>query len=184
MATPVVIFNTSMGDFEAEIYVDKMPITGGNFLSLVKEGFYNGLHFHRVIPDFMLQFGCPNSKNPKSPANGTGGPAPNSAYEVAGKPMKRDGSGSIPDEHTAKISNEPGTLSMANAGPQSGGSQFFVNTVHNAFLDWFDKSTESQHPVFGKVIKGMDVVHAIEKVPTDQNDNPKTAVQMISVKVK
>jgi len=100
------------------------------------------------------------------------------------KPCTLNHTRSIPDEHTAKISNEPGTLSMANAGPQSGGSQFFVNTVHNAFLDWFDKSTESQHPVFGKVIKGMDVVHAIEKVPTDQNDNPKTAVQMISVKIK
>mmetsp|Transcript_6223 Transcript_6223/g.12052 ORF Transcript_6223/g.12052 Transcript_6223/m.12052 type:complete len:213 (+) Transcript_6223:45-683(+) len=157
----------------------------GNFLSLVKDGFYDGLHFHRVIKDFMLQFGCPNSKDPKHPANGTGGPKPNSAYEIPGKgPAKRDGTGSIPDEHTAKISNEPGTLSMANAGPNSGGSQFFVNTVHNSFLDWFDKSSDSAHPVFGKVITGMDVVMAIEGVKTDTNDNPGTPVQMIKVSIK
>jgi len=181
------VFETSKGSFEAEIFVDKMPVTAGNFLSLVKDGFYNGLHFHRVIKDFMLQFGCPNSKNPKHPANGTGGPAPGSTYEVPGKgPAKRNCEGSIPDEHTAKISNEPGTLSMANAGPNSGGSQFFVNTVHNSFLDWFDKSSDSAHPVFGKVTskEGMAVVKAIEGVQTDQNDNPVQPVQMIKVTVK
>eukprot|EP00281_Chroomonas_sp_CCMP1168_P019872 CAMPEP_0206229556 /NCGR_PEP_ID=MMETSP0047_2-20121206/9767_1 /ASSEMBLY_ACC=CAM_ASM_000192 /TAXON_ID=195065 /ORGANISM="Chroomonas mesostigmatica_cf, Strain CCMP1168" /LENGTH=185 /DNA_ID=CAMNT_0053652877 /DNA_START=35 /DNA_END=592 /DNA_ORIENTATION=+ len=185
MSNPVVVFNTSMGSFEAEVYVDKMPVTAGNFLSLVKEGFYNGLHFHRVIKDFMLQFGCPHSKNPKDPRNGTGGPAPNSAYEIPGKgPAKRDKTGSIPDEHTAKISNEVGSLSMANAGPNSGGSQFFINTVHNSFLDWFDLSTESQHPVFGKVIAGLDVVKKIEAVKTDSNDNPLSPVQMVTVSVK
>eukprot|EP00294_Goniomonas_avonlea_P011866 CAMPEP_0114553318 /NCGR_PEP_ID=MMETSP0114-20121206/7591_1 /TAXON_ID=31324 /ORGANISM="Goniomonas sp, Strain m" /LENGTH=187 /DNA_ID=CAMNT_0001738247 /DNA_START=25 /DNA_END=588 /DNA_ORIENTATION=+ len=184
-ANPIVIFNTSMGSFKAEIYNDKMPLTAGNFLSLVKEGFYNDLHFHRVIKDFMLQFGCPHSKDPKSRQNGTGGPAPNSTFTnfVTGETLKRDAGGSIKDEHTAKISNEVGTLSMANAGPNSGGSQFFVNTVHNAFLDWFDRSTESQHPVFGKVIEGMDVVKKIEATPTDGNDNPRTPVKMISVTI-
>uniref|UniRef100_A0A7S0NEY0 Peptidyl-prolyl cis-trans isomerase n=1 Tax=Hanusia phi TaxID=3032 RepID=A0A7S0NEY0_9CRYP len=185
MANPVVVFETSMGNFEAEIYADKMPITAGNFISLVKDKFYDGLHFHRVINEFMLQFGCPFSKNPKDPRNGTGGPNPNSSYEVPGKGvMKRNQEGSIPDEHTAKLSNEPFTLSMANAGPNSGGSQFFINTVHNSYLDWFDKSTESEHPVFGKIIAGTDVIKKIEAARCDDNDNPIQPIKMISVRVK
>jgi len=144
---PTAVFDTSLGTFKAELFVDQMPITAGNFVSLAESGFYDGLHFHRVIPNFMLQFGCPHSKDPRSPRAGTGGPP----------------HGTIQDEFTAKISNEPGTLSMANTGrPDSGGSQFFVNTVHNSFLDWFDSSTQSRHPVFGKVNEGMDVVKAIE----------------------
>ena len=93
------------------------------------------------------------------------------------------GSGCIKDEHTAKISNEPGTLSMANAGPNTGGSQFFINTVHNSFLDWFDRSTESAHPVFGKINSGMDVCNKINNAPCDGNDLPKTPIKMISVTV-
>jgi cyclophilin family peptidyl-prolyl cis-trans isomerase len=169
MTNPIATFETSLGSFQAEIFVDKMPITGGNFVRLAKEGFYDGLHFHRVIANFMLQFGCPHSKDPKSPRAGTGGPP----------------HGTIQDEHPAgfKASNEPGTLSMANTGaPNSGGSQFFINTVHNAYLDWFTPG-QSKHPVFGKVIEGMDVVHAIENTPTDGRDNPKTPVQMIRVTV-
>jgi cyclophilin family peptidyl-prolyl cis-trans isomerase len=82
-----------------------------------------------------------------------------------------------------KLSNEPFTFSMANTGaPNSGGSQFFINTVHNSFLDWFDKSTESQHPVFGKVVEGQDIIMAINNCKT-QNDNPVTPVQFISVTV-
>lgn len=147
MANPIAVFETSEGSFEAEIYLDKMPITAGNFLSLVKMGFYNGLHFHRVIPSFMLQFGCEYSKTPDNPRAGTGG-----------SPLGR-----VKDEHTHRISNEPGTLSMANTGqPNSGGAQFFVNTVHNSYLDWWDTRTPSQHPVFGKVTKGMDIVKKIE----------------------
>ncbi len=147
MPNPTAVFDTSLGTFKAELFVDQMPITAGNFVSLAESGFYDGLHFHRVIPNFMLQFGCPHSKDPRSPRAGTGGPP----------------HGTIQDEFTAKISNEPGTLSMANTGrPDSGGSQFFVNTVHNSFLDWFDSSTQSRHPVFGKVNEGMDVVKAIE----------------------
>ncbi len=158
-----------MGTFKAELYVEEMPITAGNFVKLAESGFYDGLHFHRVIANFMLQFGCPHSKDPKSPRAGTGGPP----------------HGTIQDEHPAgfKASNEPGTLSMANTGaPNSGGSQFFINTVHNAYLDWFTPG-QSKHPVFGKVIEGMDVVHAIENTPTDGRDNPKTPVQMIRVTV-
>mmetsp|Transcript_2395 Transcript_2395/g.3833 ORF Transcript_2395/g.3833 Transcript_2395/m.3833 type:complete len:187 (+) Transcript_2395:101-661(+) len=186
MPNPVAVFEVQgMGSFEAEIFVDKMPETSGNFLSLVKEGFYDGVHFHRVIKDFMLQFGCPFAKDPKNPRNGTGGPNPNSTYEVNGAQKKRNGEGSIPDEHTAKISNEIGTLSMANAGPNSGGSQFFINTVHNSFLDWFDRTNpDSKHPVFGKVISGMDVVKKIESAKTDPNDNPVQPIKMVSVKIK
>jgi cyclophilin family peptidyl-prolyl cis-trans isomerase len=119
-----------------------------NFVDLAKNGFYNGLHFHRVIDGFMIQFGCPHSRDPNSNRAGTGGPAPNSTYEVPGKGrITRNAEGSIPDEFREKtcpkLSNEPGTLSMANTGaPNSGGSQFFINTVHNTFLDFWDKSKE------------------------------------------
>ena len=147
MPNPIATFDTSEGTFKAEIYLDKMPVTAGNFMKLVESGFYDGLHFHRVIPSFMLQFGCAHSKDPNSPLAGTGS-----------SPL-----GNVQDEFTQKISNEPGTLSMANTGrPNSGGSQFFVNTVHNSYLDWFDKSTPSQHPVFGKVTEGMEIVRKIE----------------------
>eukprot|EP00960_Hanusia_phi_P076958 768633-Hanusia_phi.AAC.3 len=83
-----------------------------------------------------------------------------------------------------QLSNEPFTLSMANAGPNSGGSQFFINTVHNSYLDWFDKSTESEHPVFGKIIAGTDVIKKIEAARCDDNDNPIQPIKMISVRVK
>ena len=149
MTNPIAVFDTSEGTFKAEIFKAEMPVTAANFIELAKSGFYNGLHFHRVIPSFMLQFGCPHSKDANSPRAGTGGPP----------------GGCIQDEHLegAKFSNEPGTLSMANTGqPNSGGSQFFINTAHNAFLDWWDKKTPSQHPVFGRVTEGMDVVKTIE----------------------
>ena len=147
MPNPTATFDTSEGTFKAEIYLDKMPITAGNFLKLAQSGFYDGLHFHRVIPNFMLQFGCAYSKDPASPRAGTGS-----------SPL-----GNVADEFTQKLSNEPGTLSMANTGmPNSGGSQFFINTVHNRYLDWFDHSTPSKHPVFGRVTEGMDVVKKIE----------------------
>ena len=170
MPNPTATFNTSLGDFVAEIYADKMPATAANFIKLAKSGFYDGLHFHRVIDKFMVQFGCPHSKDPKSPRAGTGnGP-----------------DGTIPDEHpaNAKISNEPGTLSMANTGqPNSGSCQFFINTVHNAYLDWFTPGP-SKHPVFGKIVSGLDVVKKIESTPTGAGDRPKTPVQMIKVTIQ
>jgi cyclophilin family peptidyl-prolyl cis-trans isomerase len=168
MANPTATLETSLGTIEIELFTDKMPITAGNFISLARSGFYDGLHFHRVINKFMLQFGCPHSRDPNSPRAGTGD-SPN---------------GTIQDEHpaNAKISNEPGTLSMANTGrPNSGSCQFFINTVHNAYLDWFTPG-QSKHPVFGKVISGMEVVHAIEKTPT-RSDRPITPVKMIKVTV-
>jgi cyclophilin family peptidyl-prolyl cis-trans isomerase len=167
VANPTAHFETSLGSFSAEIYLDKMPITAKNFVDLAKSGFYDGLHFHRVINNFMVQFGCPYSKDPNSPMAGRGGP-PNR----------------IKDEHPPafKLSNEPFTLSMANSGPNSGGSQFFINTKHNDFLDWFSPGA-SKHPVFGKVTQGEDVVRKIEKTPTDGSDRPKTPVKMIKVTV-
>ena len=169
MANPTATFETSLGTFTAEIYQDKMPITAGNFVKLAQQGFYNGLHFHRVIQNFMIQFGCEHSKDPNSPRCGTG----DSPF------------GRIQDEHPPehKLSNEPGTLSMANTGrPNSGGSQFFINTVHNAYLDWFSPG-QSKHPVFGKVTSGMDVVTKIENVRTDSSDRPVEPVKMIKVTV-
>jgi len=169
MTNPIATCETSLGTFKVELFTDKMPVTAGNFVKLAEAGFYDGLHFHRVINRFMLQFGCPHSRDPKSPRAGTGDPP----------------HGTIADEHPAdfKASNEPGTLSMANTGrPNSGGSQFFVNTVHNAYLDWFSPGA-SKHPVFGKVIEGMDVVSKIENVRTDPNDRPLEPVKMIKVTV-
>ena len=172
MANPTATFDTSLGTFTAEIYLDKMPITANNFIKLVKQGFYDGLHFHRVIKDFMIQFGCEYSKDPNSPKCGTG----NSPF------------GNVQDEHPPahKLSNEPGTLSMANTGrPNSGGAQFFINTnpSGNSYLDWFTPG-QSKHPVFGKIISGLDVVKKIETTPTNDSDRPRTPVKMINVTVK
>jgi len=169
MANPTATCETSLGSFELELFVDKMPITAGNFVRLGKEGFYDGLHFHRIIKNFMIQFGCPHSRDPRSNRAGTG----DSPH------------GPLQDEHpeNAKLSNEPGTLSMANTGaPNSGSCQFFLNTVHNSYLDWFSPG-RSKHPVFGKVISGMDVVKKIESTPTDPGDRPSQPVQMIKVTV-
>jgi len=170
MANPTATFDTSMGTFKVEIFLDEMPITAENFISLAKGGFYDGLHFHRVIKSFMIQFGCPHSKDPASPRCGTGGPP----------------HGTIADEHpeNAKFSNEPGTLSMANTGqPNSGGSQFFINTVHNNFLDWFSPG-QSKHPVFGKITEGMDVVNAIGTTKTGAQDRPETPVKVEKITIE
>ena len=170
MSNPIAVFETSLGSFKAEIFLDKMPITAKNFIDLSEAGFYDGLHFHRVIENFMIQFGCPHSKDPNSPQAGTGGPP----------------HGKIQDEHPedAKFSNEPGTLSMANTGqPNSGGSQFFINTVHNSYLDWFTPGP-SKHPVFGKVIDGMDVVEKIGTTPTKPGDRPLEPIQAIKITIE
>ena len=169
MANPTATLETSLGTITVELFTDVMPETAGNFIKLAQSGFYDGLHFHRVINDFMIQFGCPHSKDPNSPRAGTGnGP-----------------DGCIQDEHPekAKISNQPGTLSMANTGaPNSGSCQFFINTRDNSYLDWFSPG-RSKHPVFGKVTEGMDVVNKIQTTPTARGDRPKTPVQMVKVTI-
>jgi cyclophilin family peptidyl-prolyl cis-trans isomerase len=169
MANPIATFDTSLGSFSVEVFLDEMPKTAKNFIDLASSGFYDELHFHRVIKGFMVQFGCPHSKDPESRLAGTGGPP----------------HGTIPDEHpeTAQLSNEPGTLSMANTGrPNSGGSQFFINTKHNDFLDWFAPGP-SKHPVFGRVTDGAEVVTAIESTATDANDRPTTPVKVNSITI-
>ena len=142
---------TSMGEIILELYGD-MPVTAGNFEKLVSSGFYNGIQFHRIIDGFMIQGGCPKG-------NGTGGPG----Y-------------AIKDEFTAANQNNRGTISMANAGPNTGGSQFFINLVDNNFLD-------KNHPVFGKVVGGLDIVDKIGKVKTDRSDRPLSTVKIISASV-
>ena len=169
MPNPTATFDTTAGSFTVELFADKMPVTAGNFQKLAESGFYDGLHFHRVIPDFMIQFGCPHSVDPNSRRAGTGD-----------SPL-----GNIQDEHPpdARISNMPGTLSMANTGaPNSGGSQFFINVANNSFLDFFSAGP-SKHPVFGKVTEGMDIVTAISKTRTS-GDRPVTPIRVNSVQIQ
>jgi cyclophilin family peptidyl-prolyl cis-trans isomerase len=180
---PTATFDTTMGSFTAELYLDRVPRTASNFIDLAKSGFYNGLHFHRVIPGFMNQFGCPHSKDPKSGRAGTGGPPDGTFTNLkTGATETRTNGGNIQDENISKDSNVPGTLSMANTGrPNSGGSQFFLNVANNANLDWFSGGA-SKHPVFGKVTDGMDVALAISKVKTSR-DNPVVPIMMNSITI-
>ena len=131
MANPKAVCETSMGNFELELFLDRVPITASNFIDLSKTGFYNGIHFHRVIPGFMAQFGCPNAKDPNSRAAGTGGPADGEFKNIkTGAMEKRSNGGNIKDENISRDTNDVGTLSMANTGsPNSGGSQFFINVA-------------------------------------------------------
>ncbi|MCL5018763.1 MAG: peptidylprolyl isomerase [Candidatus Pacearchaeota archaeon] len=149
--TTKVKLETNHGDIVIELYSD-MPITAGNFKKLVEQGFYDGTIFHRIIDGFMIQGGDPTG-------TGMGGPG----YEIK-------------DEFKGNQKNARGTISMANAGPNTGGSQFFINLVNNNFLD-------GKHPVFGKVIEGMDVVDEIAKVDTDGNDKPLENVVIISASI-
>ena len=143
-----VILHTNVGDIKLDMYKD-MPVTAGNFVKLAKEGFYDGVIFHRVIEGFMIQGGDPTG-------TGMGGPGYN-----------------IEDEFVKGHSNVRGTISMANTGrPNTGGSQFFINTNDNGYLDKENPSTPYAHPVFGQVVEGMDVVDKIQKVPTNRNDKP------------
>jgi len=136
-----ILFQTTMGDITLQLRND-MPITTNNFKNLVQQGKYNGTIFHRVIAGFMIQGGDPT---------GTG-------YGDSSIPC-------IKDEFTRKNHNERGTIAMANAGPNTGSSQFFINVVNNNYLD-------TKHPQFGKVLSGMDVVDAITKVRTSMEDKP------------
>jgi len=187
MANPTATFKTSKGDVTAELYMDKLPITCSNFADLAKSGFYDGLTFHRVINGFMCQFGCPFSEDPKSARAGTGGPPGGTSFTLPdGSSVSRDVGGNIPDELIAELSNEPGTLSMANTGrPNSGGSQIFINTKHNSFLDYFDPSSPSKHPVFGRVTDAdsMAVLKTIETTPTGPGDKPLEAVTVETITI-
>lgn len=150
----IAVFETNMGSFEIELFEDKAPITTKNFIDLAEKGFYDGLIFHRVIDGFMIQGGDPNG-------TGTGGPG----Y-------------TIPDEFHKDLKHDSeGILSMANAGPNTGGSQFFITLAETPWLN-------NHHSVFGKVVKGMDVVKKIGKVDTDFQDRPLKEVVMEKVTIK
>ena len=151
------IFHTTKGQFTLELFTEQMPITTGNFIKLAEDGFYDGTRFHRVIDGFMVQGGDPLTKDAAQAARwGTGGPG----Y-------------TIQDEFVAGLSNVRGTIAMANTGqPNSGGSQFFINVVDNLGLDFDKPPMGSSHPVFGKVISGMDIVDAIVTTEVDMSDRP------------
>lgn len=148
-----VLLKTTMGDIHLEIYDREMPVTGGNFVSLVKKGFFDNTVFHRVIDKFMIQGGDPTG-------TGMGGPG----YTIR-------------DEFGGNNRNDRGTISMANAGPNTGGSQFFINVVNNNYLD-------KKHPVFGKVTGGMDVVDRISQSKTDSNDRPLKEIRILKASIE
>lgn len=154
MANRTAIFETNHGTFRAELFEGRAPRTTANFISLVEDEFYDGVVFHRVIADFMIQGGCPEG-------TGRGGPG----Y-------------TIDDEfHPELVHDAEGILSMANAGPDTGGSQFFVTLAETPWLD-------NRHAVFGKVVDGMDVVRTIGALPTGRGDRPKEDVVMTSVRIE
>lgn len=134
--------DTSIGIIEIELFEDKAPITAGNFIKLATEEFYNGIIFHRVIPNFMIQTGDPQG-------DGTGGPGYTIKDEFE-KGLKHD---------------KPGILSMANSGPNTGGSQFFITTAPTPWLD-------GKHAIFGQITKGQEIVNAISNAQRDRNDKP------------
>jgi len=151
-------FNTNKGEFTIELTPDLTPKTVANFVKLAQQGFYNDTKFHRVIEGFMNQGGDPLSKDDSLKSSwGTGGPG----YKFE-------------DEITGENKNNIGTISMANSGPNTNGSQFFINVANNNFLD-------AKHTVFGKVVSGLDVVMNINKVATDPSDKPLEAVVIKSI---
>lgn len=128
----IATIDTDRGPIKLELYADKAPLTVANFVNLAKHGFYDGLNFHRVIDDFMIQGGCPDGR-------GTGGPG----YRFE-------------DETSNGVGHERGVISMANAGPNTNGSQFFITHIKT---DWLD----GKHTVFGKVLEGLDVVDKVRQ---------------------
>ncbi len=154
------ILQTNKGNITIE-FNPSTPKTVENFINLAKKGFYDGTKFHRVIKDFMNQGGDPLTKDDtKKDSWGTGGPG-----------YKFD------DEINSNNRNDIATISMANAGPNTNGSQFFINVAANNFLD-------TKHTVFGKVISGLDVVKKINEVKTDANDRPIEPVILESITLK
>jgi cyclophilin family peptidyl-prolyl cis-trans isomerase len=163
----------------------------GNFIDLVKLGFYNDdLYIHRIVPEYMIQFGCPFAKNPHvyygtlDEDAGTGSGPPDTTFKACnGKDHTRDEYGNIEDELVKELSNVEWSLAMANSGePETGGSQFFINVKDNKHLDWFNGGSESAHPVFGKIIEGYDIVKKIERVETNA-EQPVNPIKMISMKL-
>lgn len=156
-----ITLKTNKGDIEIEMMEQDAPNTVANFVKLAQSGFYDGTKFHRVIKDFMIQGGDPQTKDDSLMARwGMGGPG----YQFA-------------DEIHANNKNVVGTISMANAGPNTNGSQFFINTADNNFLD-------TKHTVFGKVIKGLEVVQTIQDAQTGPSDRPNEPMIIEKVSVE
>ena len=154
-----VQLETNHGNIVLELYGD-MPVTAGNFKGLVEAGTYDGVIFHRIIKDFMIQGGDPT---------GTG--------------MGDQSIPKIQDEFVEGHSNLPMTISMANAGPNTGSSQFFINLVDNSFLDYDKQPLSSKHPVFGEVVEGMDIVQEIGGVAVGRGDRPVENVVILKASV-
>lgn len=155
----VVIMKTNLGDIKIELFEKESPKTVKNFLDLAKKGFYDGTKFHRVIKDFMIQGGDPNSKDDDWSNDGTGGPGYTFEDEFNSEKLVK------------------GSLAMANAGPNTNGSQFFI--VTKSETPWLD----GKHTNFGKVIEGMDVVDKIEALPINQNDHPTQDATIKSIEI-
>lgn len=153
MPNRIAHFNTNQGDFKVELFEERAPATTKNFIDLVEKNYYDGIIFHRVIDGFMIQGGCPTG-------TGTGGPG----YTIA-------------DEFHPELRHDAeGVLSMANAGPNTGGSQFFLTLAPTSWLD-------GKHAVFGKVVDGMDTVRAIGSTPTGPGDRPLEQIVMESIQI-
>ena len=153
----VAVVNTNMGTIEIELFADKTPKTVENFVGLANKGYYDGIIFHRVIADFMIQGGDPTG-------TGRGG---ESLWGT-----------SFADEFVTELRHDvPGILSMANSGPNTNGSQFFITLVPTPWLD-------GKHTIFGKVINGMNLVEDIGKVKTGAGDKPVEDIKMINVKIE
>ncbi|MDR2421894.1 MAG: peptidylprolyl isomerase [Deltaproteobacteria bacterium] len=152
---PVAVFDTNRGLFKIELFTDLAPATAGNFIKLAEEKFYDGTIFHRVIDEFMIQGGDPTG-------TGTGDPG----YKIK-------------DEFGPGLAHsEPGVLSMANAGPNTGGSQFFITLAPTPWLD-------GKHAIFGRVVEGMEVVKKIGSTPTSgRNNRPVDEVKIITLTIQ
>lgn len=173
-SNPVAVWETTKGCFAAEMYLEQMPITAGNFVNLTNKDFYDGTRFHRVIEGFMVQDGDPNSKDTgKQGSWGQGGPGYSIKDEFACKdgtfsythPANCSAHGGLLHTHT-----RTGVISMANSGASSGGSQYFITITPGP--GGFPTHLDGKHPIFGHVVWNQNIVEAIGRVPTDSRDRP------------
>ena len=156
----VAVMETNKGTIRLDLYAEETPMTVANFVNLAQRGFYDGLSFHRVIADFMIQGGCPHSKDPMSRRAGTGGPGWQIPCERSALAIKHD---------------KPGILSMANRGPNTNGSQFFITYGPQPHLD-------NMHSVFGKVVEGIELIEAIP--PRDPSMINDPSVKMVGIEIR
>lgn len=153
MSNPQVILTTNFWDITLELFPEYAPKTVENFIGLIKKWYYDGVVFHRIIRDFMIQWGDPTG-------TGRGGES------IWGRPFE--------DEFTFDLSHKRGVISMANAGRNTNGSQFFIVTTEKEYIKQLDR----KHTIFGQVISGLEAVDAIENLPTDNNDRPKSEAKI------